>query len=541
MRDRHGWRITPATVIFKHPSQGLQVRRMTAPAALLVMATLAPMPSSAQTTPRLGTISFPTSAGPAAQAAFEEGVLWMHSFEYAKAATAFQRAQQLEPDFALAYWGEAMTHNHAVWNQRDAAAAHAVLASLGPSAQARAAKALTPREQAWLATAEALWGEGTKARRDTLYAEALAQVVARFPDDEAITFHALALLGLNQGVRDVATYERAGAMAREVLKRSPNHPGAAHYVIHAYDDPDHAHQGHEAAIAYSRIAPDAPHAQHMTTHIFLALGMWDEVARQNVIAMQAATRGSDSLGWAPNHYTWWLHYARLQQGKWKDTQNWLRSQNERLGADASLERRRFLYQLADESQVTWMFFDQVPTHLRTEAMQGPTTILTRGLSAWQTRSSTGLQGEAAALEAMRRATPNDTIVALVAPQLHALVLEQHGELDSAIAVLRAAVAYEASLPMDFGPPAAVRPAHEALAELLLVSGRFAEAQVAFERALARTPGRSRALAGLVLAARGAKNSAAADAALAHLQRNFHAADAGALETLMASFDRRRPR
>ena len=226
------------------------MRRWSAPAALLVVATLAPVHSSAQAPPRLGTIVFPTSAGPAAQAAFEEGVLWMHSFEYPKAAAAFQRAQQLEPGFAMAYWGEAMTHNHPVWNKRNAEAANAVLARLGPSAEARAAKAPTPRERAWLATAEALWGPGPKARRDTLYAEALAQVATQFPDDEAITFHALALLGLNQGLRDIATYERAGAMAQQVLTRSPDHPGAAHYVIHAYDDPDHAHQGHEAALAY---------------------------------------------------------------------------------------------------------------------------------------------------------------------------------------------------------------------------------------------------------------------------------------------------
>jgi hypothetical protein len=516
------------------------VRRWSAPAALLAVATLAPAHSSAQAPPRLGTITFPTSAGPAAQAAFEEGVLWMHSFEYPKAAMAFQRAQQLEPGFAMAYWGEAMTHNHPVWNERNAEAANAVLARLGPSAEARAAKAPTPRERAWLGTAEALWGPGPKARRDTLYAEALAQVVAQFPDDEAITFHALALLGLNQGVRDVATYERAGAIAREVLKRSPNHPGAAHYVIHAYDDPDHAHQGHEAALAYSRIAPDAPHAQHMTTHIFLALGMWDEVARQNVIAMQAVTGGSDSLAWTPGHYTWWLHYARLQQGKWRDATNWLRAQNEGLPASASIERRRFLYRLSAESQVTWSMFDQVPTHLRTDAMQGAPTILARGLAGWHTRSAREVEREAGALEALREASPNDTIATILAPQLTALLLEQRGQLDSAIALLRTAVTYEASLPMDFGPPAAVRPAHEALAELLLVSGRFGEAKVAFQRALARTPGRSRTLAGLVLAARGDGDTTAATEALTHLQRNFRAADAGALETLMSSFDRRRP-
>jgi tetratricopeptide (TPR) repeat protein len=278
----------------------------------------------------------------------------------------------------------------------------------------------------------------------------------------------------------------------------------------------------------------------MTTHIFLALGMWDEVARQNVIAMQAVRGNSDSLGWTPGHYTWWLHYARLQQGKWGEARAWLLEQFKRLPADAPLQRARFLYQLNDEFSVTVGFFDQTPVNYQTEAMQGPTTILTRGLAHWQTRLSGPLAAEAGHLVAMRRANPNDTLVAIIAPQLEALLLEQRGQVDSAINVLRSAVAYEASLPMDFGPPQAVRPAHEALAELLLVSRRFAEAETAFRQALARTPGRSRTLAGLVLAARGAGHPAVAEAAQAQLERNFHAADPGAMATLMASFDRRRP-
>jgi tetratricopeptide (TPR) repeat protein len=160
------------------------------------------------------------------------------------------------------------------------------------------------------------------------------------------------------------------------------------------------------------------------------------------------------------------------------------------------------------------------------------------MAHWQTRAG-ALESEHHRLQVMRQADPHDTVVAIVAPQVEALWLEQRGQIDSAIAVLRAAVVYEASLPMDFGPPQAVRPAHEALAELLLVSGRYAEAETAFQRALARTPGRSRTLAGLVLAARAAGHPTVADEADAHLRRNFHAADPGATATLMASFDRRR--
>lgn len=485
--------------------------------------------------PRLGVIAFPTSSRvPAAQAAFEEGVLWMHSFEYLKAATAFQRAQAAEPGFVMAYWGEAMTHNHPIWNERNADAARAVLAKLGATPEARAAKMPTVRERAWLDAVEVLWGDGPKPQRDTLYLQAMERVAREHPDDEADAFLSLAHLGLSQGVRDIPSYMRAGKIAFDLFTRAPNHPGAAHYVIHAFDDPDHAILALDAAHAYSRIAPDAGHAQHMTTHIFLALGMWDDVARQNVVAMEAVRGNRDWLNWTPGHYTWWLHYARLQQGKWGDARVWLERQFRDLPEDAPIARRRMLYRLSDELQFMIGYFDQVPVQMIRPGMDGPTTILGRSYPSYQS-SARGLEAGLAELQRMRAAAPNDTALMLLTPQLEALYLHTIGQPDSAVTVLRQAVALEASLPMDFGPPAIVRPAHEAFAELLLAIGRAGEAQVAFTKALARTPGRSRTLAGLHLAAQAAGDSAASDRAMAQLRANFHAADAGALERLLASF------
>ena len=258
--------------------------------------------------PRLGTIDFPTSGAPAAQAQFTRGVLLLHSFEYQDAAQAFRAAQRIDPAFALAYWGEALTYTHPVWNEQDGNAARAALLRLGPTPAARRAKALTPREQAYLDAVEILYGEGSKPARDTAYSLAMERLVARFPADrEAKVFYALSLLGLNQGVRDTATYLRAAAIVQPVFQANPNHPRAAHVLIHAYDDPIHASLGLAAARAYSKIAPDAAHAQHMTTHIFLALGMWDEVVSQNEIAA-----GPDRAAWAPHHYTEWLGYGYLQ-------------------------------------------------------------------------------------------------------------------------------------------------------------------------------------------------------------------------------------
>src|SRR5437773_859912 len=261
--------------------------------------------------PGLGTITFPNSGAATAQAPFIRAVLLLHSFEYQDAAQAFREAQRIDRGFALAYWGEALTYTHPVWNEQDRNAARAALQRLGPTPAARRAKAPTPREPAYLDAVETLYGDGSKAKRDSAYSLAMERVMARFPADrEAKVFYALSLLGLNQGVRDTTTYMRAAAIVQPVFQANPNHPGAAHVLIHAYDDPIHASLGLAAARAYSRIAPDAAHAQHMTTHIFLALGMWDEVVSQNEIAVGLTAT-------APGHYTSWLLYGLLEQGRYE--------------------------------------------------------------------------------------------------------------------------------------------------------------------------------------------------------------------------------
>ena len=269
---------------------------------------------------QLGRLDFPTSTrNAAAQTAFVRGMLLLHLFEYPAAKEAFLEAQRLDPDFAMAYWGEAMTYTHPLWNQQDLAAARAALARLAPDAAGRAAKAPTAREKAWLAAAEQLYGEGDKPARDARFAEAMAAMDRQFPeDDEAKLFHALGLLGKAQGERDVPDFLAAARIAQSVFLRNPDHPGAAHYWIHGMDDPEHAAGALEAARNLSQIAPAAPHAQHMTSHIFMALGMWDDVVAANeraekVTEAQLAERGQPAF--RCGHYSEWLQYGYFQQGR----------------------------------------------------------------------------------------------------------------------------------------------------------------------------------------------------------------------------------
>jgi len=459
------------------------------------------------TSPQLGRIDFPATASPEAHREFVTGVLWMHSFEYPRAAAAFQRAGKLDPGFALAYWGEAMTHTHPVWNEQDLPAARAVLARLGATPAARRQQAGTHREQMYLDAVEVLYGEGGKAQRDTLYAEAMERLVRAHPDDlEAKAFYALALIGLSQGVRDTATYRRAAAWADTVFAANPEHPGAAHYLIHAWDDPEHAHLGLEAARAYSAIAPDAAHAQHMTTHIFLALGMWDEVVAQNTVAMDLTAR-------VPGHYTSWLHYGLLQQGRIREATTFLdemrvNMETQRLQREGILGWMRLAHVLVtdrwEDGPALWPI---EVAHLPAEA-QAP-ELYFRGVAAFRVQHTAGLDSARAALtrlrDALRSRAPADP--ALGALDVQVLELEAYRQLsagrqEAAIASLRRAATLQEALPVEFGPPAVTQPSHELLGNLLEATAPAA-AMRAYQGSLRLAPGRALSLLGLVRSARAA--------------------------------------
>ena len=238
--------------------------------------------SDTVTASSLGEIEFPASGSTEAQQPFLRGVLLLHNFEYDDAQVAFQRAQELDPDFAMAYWGEAMTMTHPLWGQQDVQQALNVLRRLAPTPSRRVAAAPTERERGYLRAVEALYGEGDKPQRDRAYMAAMQALARQFPeDDNARAFYALSILGSAQGKRVEKLYLSAASIAQAVFERNPRHPGAVHYLIHALDEPAHAHRALEAARVYADLAPAAPHARHMPSHIFMALGLWDDVIHAN--------------------------------------------------------------------------------------------------------------------------------------------------------------------------------------------------------------------------------------------------------------------
>jgi tetratricopeptide (TPR) repeat protein len=473
--------------------------------------------AAAQAPRSAGAVSFENSGAPAAQEPFLRGLALLHNFEYPRAADAFREAQAADPGFALAYWGEAMTHNHPIWMEQDRDAARAVLARLGPDRAARLARARAGRERDYLEAVEILYGEGTKEERDRLYSEHMRALAARYPADvDAHAFHALSLLGLAHGGRDVHLYMQAAAVLESFFPSHPRHPGVLHYLIHSYDDPTHAPLGLRAARLYGDVAPDAPHARHMTSHIFLALGMWDEVIEANRIAdaevdrlRAAAGRGPASCG----HYTEWLVYALHQRGRHSEaaasTRACLAQVRRTVAAPPVAGAPQPAPSWADmavrgaietgEALPAEPWIEGQPAARFTAAYAD---LLTAGADQARIRRARALLAE---LD--RSLAPSDDQPyqarrrAIVLAQAEATELLRAGRTDDGLAALRRAAETERTMPAEFGPPLVEKPSFELLGDELLRLGRRAEAAAAYEAALALAPGRRLSLRGLA-AARG---------------------------------------
>ncbi|WP_168709617.1 tetratricopeptide repeat protein [Rhodanobacter lindaniclasticus] len=514
-----------------------------------------------QTIAGLGSISFPTSTrSTAAQAAFLRGALLLHLFEYPDAAKAFREARQLDPGFAMAYWGEAMTYNHGIWNQLDADAGRAALDRLGPTPAARAAMAPTPREKAWLAAVEILYsGHGTKPERDAQYDQAMERLARAWPhDNNAQLFHALALMGRSEGVRDVPAYLRAGVIAERIFRMNPHDPGAAHYWIHAMDDPAHAAGALEPARALSKIAPDAAHAQHMTSHIFMALGLWDDVAKANEVAMRVVNAQAKAAG-RPlaecGHYMEWLEYAYYQQGRFRDAEKALqacRQSIEPSTAWANAHADRLATMQSTPAKFAHMLNESL-LQMRAIAVvesgdgNGPaahTVVNTNGMgpdagwndfvdgyAAIERHDLPAAQKSLAALSARHTGseTSDDTqtssYLAILRDDLGGMLAIGEGKPQAGVdAIRRAARRYE-TLAFDFGPPVPIKPPHELLGEQLLKQGNTTDARTAFGTALKNAPRRTRSLLGRARAESAGGDVAAATATYKELVTIWHGADA----------------
>ena len=479
-----------------------------AAAAALILASMASPPPAHAQFDDVGVITFPTSATATAQAHFLRGVAILHSFGWKQAREQFHAARAIDPDFALAYWGESLAYNHPLVTQMDPTEPRKALERLGATPEERLAKAPTEREKGLLSAVEILWGEGEHRDRAVGYMEAMAGLHDAYPDDpEIAAFYALSLLTATRATRDLSERwnVRAGTIALKLLSDNPIHPGAAHYTIHAFDNPVMAPLALDAAHAFADIAPAVSHARHMPTHIFIQHGMWDLVSGHNQSAYDVAVElwePGDALGDAV-HAMDWGQYGDLQRGDYAKA----RLRMERLAA--MVEHEGFEVGGARGAAGTARAQGAVPLLksryiVETEEWEiqpisddsRTSEMLATGLSAARTGDMKTLAAAEKALAGKYDGEGYDHVMHVEVSALHHAAM---GHGDMAIEQMDEAVATVEAMAPPRGSANPVKPVHELYGEILLDLGKPEDAIAMFETSLQRMPNRPRSLLGLARA------------------------------------------
>lgn len=431
----------------------------------------------------------------------------------------------------MAYWGAAMTYNHPFWDaptREDESAAWALVQ------KGRQTTKKTPREEMYLDAVAALYknaGAGSKSERDEAYKNTMKAVYEKYPDDEVKLFYGLSILGtIKEGTPGFERQAVAAKLFEEVYAKKPEHPGALHYLIHVYDDPEHAVDGLKAARAYAKAAAAVPHAQHMPSHIFTRLGYWEESAAANETAWRTSEddvkRAGESGEYRDFHSLNYLQYAYLQLGRYRDAKrvtDMIKAEYEALPnkktapdtpeLQARHVRGRTIYALPD--RVAYGYFDMlaryiVETGTWQEVPKIPLVAPSRDFVAMKLQLQ-GIAADAAGAKAAANqivTLSNEPgqhpfvkqIITMQAKEAEAIAARASGDIEGAMAMMNEAVAVEDSIYALSQPPYPIIPVHELYGTMLLEVKRPAEAMKHFKETLKRTPGRPKAIYGIALAA-----------------------------------------
>jgi tetratricopeptide (TPR) repeat protein len=455
----------------------------------------------------LGTVYFPVSCTAEAQKSFNRGVALLHSFTYEESAEAFRDAAAKDPHCAMAYWGLAMTEYHQLWEPYP-----------GPaelkrgSAEIRAARGLKPATKREKDYVEALgafydgWEQRTHAARAQAYQEAMRGVQEKnSKDEEARVFYALALIATGSPEdKTYGNFRKAAAILEPVFAAHPTHPGAAHYLIHAYDRPELATQGVVAARTYSKIAPDLPHALHMPSHIFTRLGMWEDSIASNLAAAAAARKHGDSG--EEFHALDYLVYAYLQLGR-NDEAEKIRDQLPAPGNVLSTSPFKINYAKAAIrarcalEQKNWTEAENLTQE---PGVQPQVAAISHWAAALGAAHNGHLDAARQHAEVVRRLSSELTEkgdaywaeqVAIQGEEAGAwIALAEHRTRD-AYRMLRLAADHEDASEKHPVTPGPVRPARELLGDLLLELHEPKKALDAYQKALAAGPRRRNSMKG----------------------------------------------
>ncbi len=472
---------------------------------------------------KIGQVNFQTSCTPEAHAHFTRGVAMLHSFWLDAAIKEFNEAGRVDPTCGIAGWGGAMA-----WMGNPLAAppsARGLKEGALAVEKAKTVGSKTQREREWVAAIENIYKDADKVDHRTralAYEKAMEQISARYPDDrEAAVFYALALnMTLNPSDKTYANQLKASAILEKVFAEQPHHPGVAHYLIHSYDFPPIAHKGLSAAKRYASIAPAAPHAQHMPSHIFTRVGLWQESVDSNRASARAAQDAlrDNTIGlrsYETLHAYDYMMYAFMQLAKDREAKALMDEvlATRKLNVDHfagafalaaiparyTLERGRW----AEAAELTPM-----PSDLGWDKFPQAESItwFARGIGAARSGNVADARKSLARIEALR-----DTLTAAKntywagQSEIQRLVVagwvaRAEGKNDEAVALLRQAADREDATEKHPVTPGALFPAREMLANMLLDLGQPGPALAEFERSQKNDPNRFRGLAGAARAA-----------------------------------------
>lgn len=508
------------------------MKRIALALAALSALSLTPRPACAQeghvheavSAEKLGTVHFPVSIDPKTQEDFDRAVALLHSFEYEQAEQGFRSIADHDPSCAMAFWGIAMCNYHPIWGPTTQADFERGRVAIEAAAKLGGKD---DREQSYIAAIGAYYKDADRldaSRRKIAYEKAMEQLHVRFADDiEGTIFYALSILG-NAPTTDktYATQKRAAALLNSVLPKAPDHPGVAHYLIHSLDYPELASLALPAARAYAKIAPSAPHAQHMPSHIFTRLGLWDESIQSNLAAQKSARElmaktHPGSTYFEELHEMDYLTYAYLQLGRDDDTKGIVDAMHtvSRLNQETmqaayafaavparyALERHMWKDAARLAPTPAWFSWNKFPW---AEAL----THTARGIGAARSGNLPVAREALARLDSLHQSLASVKEGYNWADQVEVERREVTGWIsraekkdDEAVRQLRSAADLEDSIDKNPVTPGALLPAREQLADLLVELGKAEEAVPAYEEVLKSSPGRRNSLRGLEQAKR----------------------------------------
>jgi tetratricopeptide (TPR) repeat protein len=473
----------------------------------------------ALTETQLGTVHFPVSCAESVQKPFARGVALLHSFWYEEAEKEFVDIVRDHPSCAMAHWGVAMSIWHQLWNEPDAKVIARGLAEA--KAGEKLAKKATPRERGYIAAIAAFYGNSGKldhAARAQAYSDAMKKVYESNPDDhEAAVFYALSLLASEP--HEDATFanrKQAAAILEKLFAIEPDHPGVAHYLIHSYDKPQLAELGIPAARRYAQIAPAAPHALHMPSHIFARVGDWPDDIKSNLASI-AATRQEAAMHMGGEghqfHAMDFLFYAYMQSGRESEARalmDEVKAMPEMhdmygVGFDPHLATEAYFTSLYPLEMRDWATAAALPPVSIEGTAENSFRYWAKAIGAAHLHQTEEVRKDVGAIEAIHQkfvdemkkdfaeGTENDL------KQAKAWLTFSEGKYDDAVAILRPMADKEEAL----GDEAQGIPTREMMADMLLEANRPPQALAEYQTDLKFSPNRFNGLYGAARAAEAA--------------------------------------